>query len=76
MNLGEPDFGSLEFSMADQMFWPSSQGAEIEEDIEGGEITDISHHRHHQLFLDRERKIVAYFAHFVANLRTMYCVQA
>ena len=44
MNLGEPDFGSLEFSMADQMFWRSSQGAEIEEDIEGGEITDISHH--------------------------------
>ena len=48
MNLGEPDFGSLEFSMADQMFWRSSQNAEIEEDIEGGEITDISHHRHHQ----------------------------
>ena len=48
MNLGEPDFGSLEFSMADQMFWRSSKGAEIEEDIEGGEITDISHHRHQQ----------------------------
>ena len=48
MNLGEPDFGSLEFSMADQMFWGSSQGPEIEEHMEGGEIADVSHHRHHQ----------------------------
>ena len=48
MSLGEPDFRSLEFSMADQMFWGSNQGPEIEEDMEGGEIADISHHRHHQ----------------------------
>ena len=48
MNLGEPDFRSLEFSMADQMFWGSSQGAEIEDDMEGGEIADVSHHRHHR----------------------------
>ena len=32
--------------MADQMFWRSSQGAKIEDDLEGGEIADISHHRH------------------------------
>ena len=54
--------------MADQMFWRSSQGAGIEEDMEGGEIADISHHRHHRrwctffkqvYFLHRERKILA-----------------
>ena len=48
MNLGEPDFGSLEFSMADQMFWGSSQGPEIEEDMEGGEIADVSRHCQHR----------------------------
>ena len=50
MNLGEPDFRSLEFSMADQMFLGSSQGAEIEEDMEGGEIADVSHHGRRCIF--------------------------